>query len=215
MIGSASLDEVHRDMLASLIAGHPVTDVAFDCIYPEHVRQLSKQFWTPVEIARRAARLFVEHGARRVLDVGAGVGKFCIISVLTADLDLTGIELQEGLVTIANGILRAYSIPRVQIRHASLDELSLDAYDGFYFFNPFAAGTVSTQGIGRTTRSTPEHAERDIVRIEKYLVRARPGTCMVTFHGFGDAVPPGWLHLADETRGTAFLKLWIKDATKI
>jgi SAM-dependent methyltransferase len=211
MTASVSCDDIRRDMLASLAADHLVTDVAFDHLYPEHIRKLSERFWTPIDIARRAARLFAAHNARRVLDVGAGVGKFCIVSALTADLELTGIEHREGLVAIADGILRAFSIPRVHMRHASLEDVDLDAYDGFYLYNPFdVVGFASTEWIGPTIPLKSERAERDVERIEAHLAHARPGTCMVTFHGFGGTVPPGWIHLAEETRGAAFLRLWVR-----
>lgn len=212
-VGMTFVSEAYscRDMLASLAAGHAVTDVAFDHLYPNRIRKLSARSWTPIDIAQRAARLFVERGARRVLDVGAGVGKFCIVSALTTGLELTGIEHREDLVAVAHSVLRAFSIPRVQIHRAGLEGVDLGAYDGVYFYNPFAeVGSVPLDLAGRTTPLKSERAERDVALIETYLARAHPGLCMVTFHGFGGAVPQGWFHLADETRGVAFLKLWVR-----
>lgn len=216
MIGSvvmafASATDSCHDTLVSLSVGDPVTDSVFDLIYPEYIRKLSERAWTPIDIAQRAARLFSERGANRVLDVGAGVGKFCIVAALTTDLNLMGIEQREDLVALAHSVLRTFSIPRVHIYHTSLEGVDLDAYDGVYFYNPFTdIGSVPSRIDDRTTPLNAEPAERDVARIERYLARARPGMIMVTFHGFGGAVPQGWIHLADETLGVPFLKLWIR-----
>src|SRR5262245_44285521 len=112
-------DEARRAMMAALAAGRIVTDMAFDRIYPERIRRVSSLFWTPVTIARIAARLLTEHGARNVLDIGAGPGKFCIVAALsTTSLTLTGIEHRESLVSAAREIIDAFAIPRVKMLHA-------------------------------------------------------------------------------------------------
>jgi hypothetical protein len=203
--------DARRAMLADLAAGRPVTDVAFDRIYPERIRKLSDRFWTPVDVARLAARLFASHGARRVLDVGAGVGKFCVIAALTTDLELMGLEQREGLVGVANDILRAFDVPRVTMMAGSIDAVDLESYDGLYLFNPFEEGGFEpSEWIDKSVTLSFERAQRDVGVIEAHLARARRGTCVVTFHGFGGAMPEGWIHLAAETREKAFLRLWVK-----
>ncbi len=52
-------------------------DVTFDDLYPEDIQNLSPMHWTPVDIARRASNFLAIPNAR-VLDIGSGVGKFCI-----------------------------------------------------------------------------------------------------------------------------------------
>jgi hypothetical protein len=204
-------DGARRAMLRDLAAGRAVMDLAFDRLYPVRIRKLSARFWTPVSVARRAARLFAAHGARRVLDMGAGVGKFCIVAALTTDLELTGVEHREGLVHVASELIELFSIPRVKLLHGTIDDVDLDAYDGFYLFNPFEeAGFEPSHWIDRTAPLSPERAERDVAIVEAFLARARRGTCVVTFHGFGGAMPEGWIYLAEETRGTAFLRLWVR-----
>lgn len=204
-------DDARRAMLDSLARGQAITDISFDRIYPEQIRKVSSLYWTPVAVARRAARLFFTHGARRVLDIGAGVGKFCIVSALTADLELTGVEHREGLVAVTQEILGACGVPRVTMKHGTLADMDLDAFDGFYLYNPFDEACFEpSHWLDRSLPLSAAEANRDIERVEAHLARARRGTCLVTFHGFGGAIPEGWIHLAEETRGAAFLRLWVK-----
>src|SRR5260370_26412000 len=77
-------------------------DAEFDTVYPAEIQALSPRFWTPVGVARRAAELFRTAGARSVLDVGAGVGKFVLVAAAAEpELDFVGIEQREHLVHIA------------------------------------------------------------------------------------------------------------------
>ena len=205
-------DAARRALLADLAAGHVVSDLAFDRLYPERIRKLSNRYWTPVHVARNAASLFAKHGARRVLDIGAGMGKFCVVAALTTDLELIGVEQREGLVTAGREFLATYGIPRVTLIHGTLDDVDFDAYDGFYLFNPFEEGTFApSQWVDRTVPLSEERASADIARVEAALARARRGACVVTFHGFGGAIPKGFVHLPEETRGIPFLRLWVKE----
>ncbi|TKD05152.1 class I SAM-dependent methyltransferase [Polyangium fumosum] len=209
--GSTSRDEARRALLADLSAGRIVSDLAFDRLYPERIRKLSNRYWTPVHVARHAAALFAKHGARRVLDIGAGMGKFCVVAAITTNLELSGIEQREGLVTAGREILATYSIPRVTLIHGTLDDVDFDAYDGFYLFNPFEEGTFApSQWVDRTIPLSEQRASEDAVRVEAALARVRRGTCVVTFHGFGGAIPPGFVYLPEETRAIPFLRLWVK-----
>ncbi len=189
-----------------------MSDVAFDRLYPDRIRKVSNTFWTPVDVARRAAKLFETHGARHVLDVGAGAGKFCVIAALTTNLELTGVEQREGLVAIGAVIVESYTIPRVSLIHGTLEDVDFDAFDGFYLFNPFEEGTFSpAEWADRTIPLSEESASLDITRVEAAFARARRGACVVTYHGFGGAMPPGFVHLAESTRGVPFLRLWVKE----
>lgn len=209
--GRPRADAARALMLDALRAGRSVMDVAFDRIYPERIRKHSPRFWTPVVVARRVARIFEEHGARRVLDIGAGCGKFAIIGALTTELDFTGIEHRQGLATTGQQVIEAFGIPRARILHGTLDTVDFSAYDAFYLFNPFEEATFQpSRWVDRSVPLSEEGSRQDIARVEEALARAPTGTCVVTYHGFGGVMPTEYRHLAEETRGTAFLRLWVK-----
>src|ERR1019366_6205983 len=77
-------------------------DWAFDSIYPPSIRAISRRYWTPVDVARRAARLLWRAGARRVLDVGSGVGKFVLVAAgAVPEVRFVGVEQRPHLVEVA------------------------------------------------------------------------------------------------------------------
>ena len=49
---------------------------------PESLRLISKTHFTPVRIAQLAAEWLTEDGPKKILDVGAGTGKFCIAGAI-------------------------------------------------------------------------------------------------------------------------------------
>jgi hypothetical protein len=51
-------------------AGIFAEDSSFDATFPRYVRERSARYWTPVAVAARAAAIFREQGATRILDVG-------------------------------------------------------------------------------------------------------------------------------------------------
>jgi len=56
-----------------------VGDEEFNRIYPKSIRDLSQFQWTPLEVAKLAAKYLAEIPGKKVLDIGSGVGKFCMI----------------------------------------------------------------------------------------------------------------------------------------
>src|SRR6187431_2719392 len=53
------------------------TDYRFHTLYPPFLQPLSKNHWTPLDVARKAAMFLAEKNAR-ILDIGSGLGKFCL-----------------------------------------------------------------------------------------------------------------------------------------
>ncbi len=76
----------------ALKAGASPSDKTFDGVYPKSLQAISAGHFLPVAVAVRAAHLFEEANVQKVLDVGSGVGKFCVIGALctkTAEFDQT------------------------------------------------------------------------------------------------------------------------------
>lgn len=192
----------------------PVRDEDFDAVYPLPYQRASARYWTPVETARRAADLLVGEGARRVLDVGAGVGKFCLVGAACARrATFTGIEQRSHLVEAAREAIRALGAARVTMIHGRLDEISTAPFDAFYFYNPFAENIFGPASrLDDTVALSRTQYEADVRRSVAMLGAARPGTRVVTFYGFGGAMPRGYDLVHAEYRNGGTLQLWLKSA---
>lgn len=192
-------------------AGRKVSDCAFDAIYPQRIRELSRRHWTPLDVARRAAKMLAAGDETRVLDVGAGAGKFCLVAALTTPGRFVGIERRGHLVELARSIGAQYGAHRAEYLHGDIAELDWGTFDAFYFFNPFVENLLGCrERIDSTVELSSERYAHDITLTNKRLVKARQGTRVVTYHGPRAGLP--WSYeLADfESCGTDALELWIK-----
>jgi len=187
------------------------SDREFDAAYDDKIRELSDQHWTPVRVAARAAHLLTHAGATRILDVGSGVGKFCIVGALSTEADFVGVEWRGNLVEIARRTALRFGAARATFVHASVDTFAFDGFDGVYLYNPFYEQISSflVQIDNKIDRSPP--AYRRFVRgtLTKLATAARP-MAVVTFHGFGAPLPPEYTLMGDEPAGNDQLELWVK-----
>jgi SAM-dependent methyltransferase len=200
-----------RSIVDALRRGEPVEDEDFDAFYPSDVRARAGVYWTPVSVAARAAKLLATEPGTRVLDVGAGIGKFCIVGAAATDARFVGVEHRERLVAVARAAAADCGVARVRFVHGGLDAVDASEFDAFYFFNPFEENIWGAED--QLDQSVPLSRERfaaDIARAERLLAAARPGARVATYHGFGGAMPRGYRHAHREPHPRSYLDLWIK-----
>lgn len=187
---------------------HFCGDDEFDQAYPEPLQKMSRWQWTPVEVARQAARFLVTEPGTRVLDVGCGPGKFCAIGATATEGHFTGIEQRERLVFTARRMLLNYRIPRVEILHANVMEVSFRLFDAFYLYNPFEENIVPALCIDSEVELQPELYGTYSEYVREQLFLAPVGTRVVTYWGNCKEIPEDYF-----CKHTAFdgnLKFWIK-----
>jgi len=194
----------------ALRRGDVVHDALFDRVYPLQVQRVSRQFWTPVDVAIAASRWLSEVGCRTTLDVGAGPGKFCIVASLSMQQTVTGLEHRADLVEVARSAAAAYGA-QVECVHGSLEAIDVSRFDALYFYNPFAENLFeASERLDQSVELSEQRCFRDLMTVESWLDRAREGTCIVTYHGFGGRIPATY-RLARATRkGGDHLRLWVK-----
>jgi SAM-dependent methyltransferase len=192
--------------------GISVHDRDFDAVYPFPVRAVSRTFWTPVRVAQRAAELLVRDEGSLVLDVGSGPGKFCIIGALTTRARFTGLEHRPHLVSVARAAAERLGAARTtSFVQGNLGEIEWERFDAFYFFNPFAENVLRRHDrLDDSVELSEERFRRDVREVYWGLERARPGTRVVTYHGFGRELPPSYRSHGREGAGSDVLELWVR-----
>lgn len=195
-------------VLAALRARVPIDDAAFDQLYPDAVRRLSIVHWTPVSVALRAAELLAPIDGMRVLDVGAGAGKLCCLGAVGRAGTWHGIERDPALVAAAAELAHRLEVDRCT-RFLSGDALAADwrGFDSLYLYNPFESQRF---GGGFARAAGGAGFAEQVARTEARLGELSPGTRVVTFHGFGGEMPPGFALAALEEIEGGELALWIK-----
>lgn len=215
MIAGSAAEEVLEDehdarVAEALKEGVAISDGVFDLVYPRAIRMVSSIFWTPVSVALRAAELLVVDCGTRVLDVGSGVGKFCVVGALATGASFTGIEQRGHLVDTAREAAKRLGA-RATFIHGRLTNDSLQDIDALYFFNPFAENAFPPEDhLDHTVELSLDRALFDVELAERLLAGAKVGTRVVTYHGFGGDMPPTYtLQLTEKIR-TDRLELWVK-----
>lgn len=195
-----------------LRSGEPLTDSQFDDLYPFEVRVMSATFWTPMRVAVRAASLLVRKPGTRVLDIGSGAGKFCLIGSLSTEGRFFGIEQRESLVDCARDMASVLGSSTATFAHGVFDSLNPEEYDAFYLFNPFEENKFSRayQYDWKVTLGKERFTE-DVRKAQHFLRGARPGTRVVTYNGIGGKLPWCYDLVAREQMGCA-IEVWVKDA---
>jgi SAM-dependent methyltransferase len=210
--------EPDRDAFTSIRArlqrGARVSDRAFDAVYPPPLRKLSSTFWTPVAVAQRAVTLLVrDAGAHaRVLDVGSGAGKLCLIGSIATGASFVGLERREHLVRAAERAAERLGAETCRFAHAQFETADVASFDAIYLFNPFEENLWRpSDRIDTTVELSVERYPQEVARAEVMLARARAGTRVVTYHGFGAPMPDDYaLEHREPHRSGGCLELWVK-----
>jgi SAM-dependent methyltransferase len=185
------------------------SDQVFDELYPEKIQRLSDRHWTPVDVARRSAVFLADAPGKRVLDIGSGIGKFCLIAAQLFPLvSFFGVEQREELYRYAIAAQQATGVKNVSFLHENLTDTDLNSYDNFYFYNSFFENLDEQDTID----DQYDHSVNRYVYYTRYLFNAleeRPaGTRLVYFHSLGDEVPSAY-QLVDAS-DDMLLRMYIK-----
>lgn len=185
-----------------------IEDEKFERIYRPAIRKLSALFWTPVAVAARAAELLVTRSETRVLDVGCGAGKFCIIAAKLSEGHFTGVEQRGDLITAARQAAADLGISNVEFLHANVLDVPFADYHAFYIFNPFEEH-LHGHRIDKAVPLSPELFKRYTSYVSDQLGAQPIGTRVVTYMGYADDIPACY-----DCEGAFFdddLKLWVKN----
>jgi 16S rRNA G966 N2-methylase RsmD len=212
--GFVTLDAHARSEIVSRLEnGEAVDDAVFDAIYPHSLRVKSSCFWTPVAVALRAAEMLAPRPDTRVLDVGAGVGKLCIVGAARTRALFVGIEQREHLVRAAASAARALGTTNARFFHGSFEQIDIETFDAIYFFNPFEENLWPAEDqLDHTVELSEKRFVRDLLGVAKMLAQARPGTRVVTYHGLGADLPPEFAHVHRKPISSGALDVFIKKA---
>ncbi len=213
LLACATLSMPVPSVVTAFLEGEIVSDPEFDeALFPADMGGIvSTCHWTPLDVARRAACLLSDGKSPRVLDIGSGVGKFCLVGALTTPATFVGVEQRAHLVKTAREAANRCRARRAIFTHSNVLDMDFTDFDAFYLYNPFyEQADTSLVSIDDTILTSParyrEYVERTCVKLEEL----RPGTRVVTYNGLGDKMPAGYRCVLEESCYRDALALWTK-----
>lgn len=126
-------------------------------------------------------------------------------------LELHGIEQRPRLVRLGAGLVRRFGFTNIRLASGDATSADWDAYQGFYFFNPFTENVFEAcDRFDSTADLSSLRFGRDLLRVDALLNRARIGTVVVTYHGLGGPIPSSYELVAQEPGLSAPIRTWVQ-----
>lgn len=199
-------------LLSRLQEGRRVRDVEFDALFSNKAKALSAIHWTPVEVAQKAARFFSSKKATKILDVGSGVGKFCVVAAATCpDLEFTGVEQRRTLVAMSRFVAKALGLQNVTFVQRDATKIDWEPFDGFYFYNPFYEHVAHEDyRIDHDVKTSQKSFDQYLTTTQERLTQMPKGTLVVTYNGIGGPMPSSFRCLHSEKIKHSVLSFWKK-----
>ncbi len=133
------------------------TDTRFNRLYPAEIRRLSGKHWTPLAVTRMAAAFLAAENNKRILDIGSGVGKFCLAAAgYFPGCSYYGIEQRQDLLRHAEQARVQLGLVNISFIHGNFTQLDLRNYDHFYFYNSFYENLQGTEKIDESIAYSEE-----------------------------------------------------------
>lgn len=185
------------------------SDLNFNSHYPDDVKEAADKHWTRIEVAKKAAAFLATSAEAKVLDIGSGAGKFCLIAAHEHPLThFYGVEQRQNLVDISKDLAKELQLRNVFFLCDNICNIDFKKYDHFYFYNSFYENVPGTQKIDYTIKYSEDLYNFYNRYLYKQLAKKQPGTRLVTYHSFGSEIPAGYEVV--QTDYSDFLKFWIK-----
>jgi SAM-dependent methyltransferase len=159
-----------------------VNDEDFDMLFPEDVREYSNRHYTSVFLAQKAAEFLVRDENDKILDIGSGTGKFCIVGALTTHGHFTGVEYRKYQSEIARNVAQNNSISNVAFIHANILDVPFDEFTGFYMFNPFLEQIDRTAKMDGLIKDNAENYVIFNEYVQSELIKKNIGTRLATYY---------------------------------
>ncbi|MDR3716379.1 MAG: methyltransferase domain-containing protein [Puia sp.] len=185
------------------------SDKEFNALYPLSIQALSRHHWTPLPIAMKAARFLAGDEAVSILDIGSGVGKFCLAAAyLTPHAVYYGVEQRKSLIDYAEAAKSKLQLENVFFIHGNFTQLDLKKYDHFYFYNAFYENLDGTDKIDDSIDYSGELYNYYNRYLFRQLQQKPKGTRLCTLCSLESEVPPDFQVVYSDMND--LLKCWVK-----
>lgn len=201
-----------RRVAAAIRSGQAPANEAFDHWLPEALRERSLEYWTPLPVLARVADWLRQTQVRTVVDIGSGTGKFCVAAALMTPCRFIGLEQRASLVDMARALADLFDVSdRVTFLSGDFGAVPAPAADAYYLYNPFGEYDFDSDRYAELdVPFNDQTLARDLFATTHLLSLAPAGTLVITYNGFGGALPGSYEQIAVDVQFACALRLWRK-----
>jgi len=168
------------------------SDKEFDKVFKPKIRFVSEIHFTPVVVAKSASQYLTNDNTTRILDIGSGCGKFCFVGAITTNGIFTGIELRKSFHDESEKMGIESGLQNLHFIHANIMDISFEAYDAFYIFNPFQENISVMDRINDEIPLNRALYDQYSAYVEGQLDKKPSGTKLATYFSYRKEVPPSY-----------------------
>jgi SAM-dependent methyltransferase len=205
-----NLQEITNSTSSSVLNHWFSSDAQFHKLYPDSVQLLSRNHWTALSVARKAANFLAVGNDARILDIGSGIGKFCLAAAYYRPRAFYfGVEQRKDLVEYGETARLRLGLNNVSFIHGNFTQVDFENYDHFYFYNSFYENVASAEKIDDNIPYSIELYNYYNYYLYKQLEKMPSGTRVATFYGTEEIMPPGY-HVGGSDLDD-LLKYWVRE----
>lgn len=186
-----------------------VTDEAFNAMYPRNIGRIAEKHFTPVAVAKTASEFLVTSADTKVLDIGSGAGKFCMVGAMHTAGHFTGIEQRTALVELSKRLSGAYALRNISFIIGNVTSVRFSDFNAFYIYNSFYENIDVRDSIDNSVVVNPPLYNAYLNYTLEQLSSLARGTRLATYYTT-DAIVPSSFELVNKLY-EGKLNFWIKE----
>lgn len=193
--------------------GERMTDAFWDSFLPKNFQTLSPFQWTPISVVERTWEYLQTDMPESIVDLGSGVGKFCIyLSLLSkAAIRIAGVEDRKDLVLVSESLKEHWNTPKVEFQNINFLKQFPYGHSHYYCFNPLYETMKGIHSIDTQKEKSANQFLKDLQTLKQNLLLLKPKTKLITFHGFGGNYLPGFrVIIKEEIAGGEYI-VWERE----
>ncbi len=168
-------------------------DSSFDKIFQKKYSKISRIHWTPIEIAKIATNWLTKSSNTKILDIGSGVGKFCVIGSMISNAHFYGVEKRIDLVNETNRLKIKLNLNRINIINENIVNIDFKDFDSFYYFNPFCEQIAECGLIDDTIILSETKYKSYENHVFNQLDKSKIGARLVTYYSSNFSPPHSFI----------------------
>ncbi len=114
-----------------------VDDRYFNALTSVEFINHDKIHWSNFSVIEESISFLKKNNVKTILDIGSGIGKFCILGTMLSNIQFSGVEIRKNLHDEAQRIKQQNNLSGIHFINDDIKNIDFSPFDAFYYYNPF------------------------------------------------------------------------------